>query len=267
MTTVTQAQAGPKNFAERNPHFGSGALRRRVRLIARTGVVQCGVEDAYHSFRLSLHHDGRRVTEIRPTFLRVPLSTCPSADVPLRGFVGLALDTPWRTLVAKENPRAHCTHLHDLAMLAMAHAQRGGTRTYDIAVPDEHPEPVWSTVHRDGVEVLRWRTWRGKILAPTELEGRPLLRGFSAWANTTFSGDQLEAALVMHKGYFVSRARSWDVEAGAGLPIASHEMMRGACHSYSEPQMSRAIRNRGTTIDTSDPATPLLTDLALGDLD
>ena len=65
----------------------------------------------------------------------------------------------------------------------------------------------------------------------------------------------------------VARLRNAAGIVGAGLPIASHEMMRGACHSYSEPQMSRAIRNRGTTIDTSDPATPLLTDLALDDLD
>lgn len=261
MSAITEPDAGPKNFADRNPRFGSGALRRRVKLIADDGVVRCGVEDAYHSFRLTLQHDGERITALQPTFHRVPLSTCPSADVPLRGFVGMALDASWRALVAQENPRSHCTHLHDLAMLAMAHARRGGTRTYDVAVPDEHPDPVWATVHRDGVEVLRWRTWRGKILAPTALEGRPLLRGFSAWANTTFSGDDLEAALVMHKGYFVSRARPWDVEAGAGLPVGTHEMMRGACHSYSEPQMSRAIRNRGTTIETSDPATPLLTDL------
>jgi hypothetical protein len=37
--------------------------------------------------------------------------------------------------------------------------------------------------------------------------------------------------------------------------------MRGACHSYSEPQMSIAIRNGGTTIDTSAPSTPLLSDM------
>jgi hypothetical protein len=261
MSAIADPKVDPRGFADRNPGFGNGALRRRIRLIAGEGVVRAGVEDAYHSFRLLLRHDGRCITALEPVFLRIPLSTCPSADGPLRGFVGMPLDASWRTIVGEQNPRQHCTHLHDLCTLAMAHARRGGERCYDVVVPDEYPNPVWSTLHRNGEQVLRWRTFKGQILEPEELAGRPLLRGFSSWANAAFSGDALEAALVLHKGYFVSRARSWNVEATAGQPVTHHDMMRGACHSYSEPQMSVAIRNGGTTIDTSDPSTPLLNDM------
>jgi hypothetical protein len=261
VSAISDPGTAPRNLAELNPDFGRGVLRRRVRLIAEEHCVRAGVEDAYHSFRLLLRHDGRRVTALEPRLLRIPLSTCPTADGPLRGFIGMALDASWRQVVASQHPRQHCTHLHDLCTLAMAHALRGGARRYDVAVPDEHPGPVWSTLHRDGELLLRWRTWKGKILEPAELADRPLLRGFSSWANACLSGDELEAALVMHKGYFVSRARRWNVEASAGRPVADHDGMRGACHSYSEPQMSVAIRNRGTTIDTSDPATPLLEDM------
>ena len=261
MNPISNADADPHSVSDRNPGFGGGALRRRIRLIAGEGFVRAGVEDAYHSFRLLLRHDGRRITALEPVFLRIPLSTCPSADGPLRGFVGMPLDASWRTIVSEQNPRQHCTHLHDLCTLAMAHARRGGERRYDVAVPDEYPDPVWSTLHRNGEPLLRWRTFKGKILEPADLAGRPLLRGFSSWANATFTGDDLEAALVLHKGYFVSRARSWNVEASAGRPVTHHEVMRGACHSYSEPQMSIAIRNGGTTIDTSAPSTPLLSDM------
>lgn len=261
MSAISDPEHGPRNFGEANPSFGQGALRRRVRLVAAPGVVQAGVEDAYHSFRMALRHDGTRITALEPRFLRVPLTTCPGAEAPLQRLVGMALDTPWAKLATDEDPRSHCTHLFDLASLAMAHARRGGERSYEVTVPDEHPGPVWTTLHRDGVEVLRWQTWKARILAPDGVAGRPLLRGFSRWANAELEGDTLEAALVLHKGYFVSRARPWNVESGAGKPVAHHVMMRGACHSYSEPQMSVAVRNHGNVIDTSDPAVPLVADL------
>lgn len=254
-------EAGPKGFEQRNPSFGEGALRRRIRLIAEGHEVRAGVEDAYHSFRMTLRHDGERILELLPRFERVPLTTCPSAAGPLRRLVGTRLDSSWRELATRESPRTHCTHLFDLAVLSMAQALRGGTRTYEVVVPDEYPGPVWTSLYRDGELIFRWRTFEARILEPLDLADKPLLRGFSRWATTRFEGDELEAALVLHKAYFVSRARSWNVEAGADKPVAHHTMMRDACHSYSEPQLSMAIRTRGTTIDTSDPAVSLLSDL------
>ncbi|MFZ8887062.1 MAG: DUF2889 domain-containing protein [Steroidobacteraceae bacterium] len=261
MSGISDPSLAPRAVEERNPHFGTGALRRCIRLLAEDGRVRAGVEDAYHSFRLTLHHDGRCITRLEPGFVRFPLDTCASAGEPLQRLVGTRLDTSWRDLVTTENPRLHCTHLYDLTALAMAHALRGGERSYAVTVPDEVDEPVWSTVQRDGIEVLAWRTSRGTLVEPAPLAGKPLLKGFNLWAHSLLKGDELEAATVLHKGYFVSRARPWDVEAGAGKPIAHHVTMRGACHSYSEPRMSVAIRNKGHTLDTSDPATPLLEDL------
>ena len=261
MSIISDPEHGPRDFGEANPDFGRGALRRRVRLVAEPGVVRAGVEDAYHSFRMALRHDGTRITAIEPRFLRVPLTTCPGAEAPLRQLIGLALDTPWAKLATTQDPRAHCTHLFDLASLAMAQALRGGERDYEVTVPDEHPGPVWTTLHRDGALLLRWQTFKARILSPGPFAGKPLLRGFSRWANAELAGDDLEAALVLHKAYFVSRARPWNVADGAGKPVSHHVMMRGACHSYSEPQMSVAIRNHDNVIDTSDPAVPLVADL------
>lgn len=246
------------DFRELNPDFGSGALRRRIRLIATPGLVRAGVEDSYHSFRLDLSHDDGLVSDIKTHALRYPLNTCPLASEPLQRLIGLPLSTPWSDLMARENPRAHCTHLYDLFFLAMTHVSRGGQRTYDITIPDESPGPVWSTVHRDGAEVLRWKTQAGIVLEPDALAGRPLLKGFSRWAAEQLSGDELEAAVVLHKGYFVSRARRFDIAGGAGRSVAHLEVMRGACFSYSEPRMSVAVRMAGHVIDTSSPTTPLL---------
>ncbi len=251
----------PDDFRELNPDFGSGALRRRIRLIATPGLVRAGVEDSYHSFRLELSHASGVVSGVGTRAIRYPLTTCPLANEPLQKFIGLPLSTPWSDLIARENPRAHCTHLYDLFFLAMTHVSRGGQRTYDINIPDENPGPVWSTVHRDGIEVLRWKTQTGVVLEPLSLAGRPLLNGFSRWAGERLSGDELEAALVLHKGYFVSRARRFDIAGGAGERVANLEVMRGACFSYSEPRMSVAVRMAGHVIDTSSPTTPLLEEM------
>ena len=251
----------PDDFRALNPDFGSGALRRRIRLIAAPGRVRAGVEDSYHSFRLDLEHEAGTVLRVDTRALRYPLDTCPLASGPLQRFIGLPLTTPWSDLIARENPREHCTHLYDLLYLAMVHALRGGERTYDITVPDENPGPVWSTVHRDGIEVLRWGTQAGVVLEPQAFAGRPLLKGFSRWASEQLSGDELEAAVVLHKGYFVSRARRFDIAGGAGQRVAHLEVMRGACFSYSEPRMSVAVRMAGHVIDTSSPKTPLLEEL------
>ena len=251
----------PDDFRALNPNFGSGALRRRIRLIATSGRVQAGVEDSYHSFRLTLSHDERVVSHIETRALRYPLDTCPLASVPIQKFIGVSLRTPWSDLISRENPREHCTHLYDLLFLSMVHALRGGQRTYDITVPDENPGPVWSTVHRDGTEVLRWKTRAGVVVEPNGFAGQPLLKGFSRWASEQFSGDELEAAVVLHKGYFVSRARRFDIAGGAGQRVAHLEVMRGACFSYSEPRMSVAVRMANHVSDTSSPTTPLLEDL------
>lgn len=251
----------PDDFRALNPDFGSGALRRRIRLIATPGLVRAGVEDSYHSFRLDLAHEAGAVSRVETRALRYPLDTCPLASGPLQKFIGFSLSTPWSDLIAHQNPREHCTHLYDLLFLAMVHASRGGQRTYDITVPDENLGPVWSTVHRDGIEVLRWKTQSGVVLEPQRFAGRPLLKGFSRWAGEQLSGDELEAAVVLHKGYFVSRARRFDIAGGAGQRVAHLEVMRGACFSYSEPRMSVAVRMAGHVIDTSSPATPLLEDL------
>jgi hypothetical protein len=66
---------------------------------------------------------------------------------------------------------------------------------------------------------------------------------------------------VLHKGYFVSRARRFNIAGGAGQRVARLEVMRGACFSYSEPRMSVAIRMAGHVLDTSAADTPLLEDL------
>jgi len=243
-----------------NPGFGSGIFRRRIRLIAEHGQVRAALEDTSHAMRLIVRHDGGHVTDTQSRMTRIPLSTCPAADAPLRAFIGTPL-VPYPVRAnAQVNPRANCTHLHHLAMLAIAHARRGGTRQYDIEVPDEHPDPVWATLRRDGAEVLRWQTLGGQLVGPGDLAGRPLLVGFARWAAERFEGEALEAAFVMQNGYFVSISRRYDTDSWMGRPATSHQHMVGKCYSYQADVAPHGVYHGDSTRDTTAPDTALLDD-------
>ena len=244
----------------RNAGFGQGIFRRCLRLIAEPGQVRAGLEDTNHAMRIVLRHDGERVTDIESGMTRIPMSTCPGAAVPLRAFVGKPLAPYPPRPSALVNPRVNCTHLHHLALLAMAHALRGGCRQYDVEVPDEHPDPVWSSVRRDGVEVHRWRTFGARIVGPDAFAGLPMREGLARWAAERFLGDELEAAFVLANAYVVSFARRFDTEAWAGEPAVDHSYMAGKCFSYQPEMVQRGTYLANATRDTTAPDTPLLDD-------
>ena len=46
MSGIADPEHGPRTFADANPGFGQGALRRRVRLVAAPGMVHAGIYSA-----------------------------------------------------------------------------------------------------------------------------------------------------------------------------------------------------------------------------
>jgi hypothetical protein len=111
-------------MAKPNVRYGNGVFRRRIRLRADAGRVTVELEDGNHGFRLRLHHDGHTVTGIDADTLRHPFGTCAEAVLPLREFVGHRLAAGAKSLRERLDPGAHCTHLFDMAMLAVHHASR-----------------------------------------------------------------------------------------------------------------------------------------------
>ncbi len=252
--------AAPLSQYTPNAAFGTGIFRRRIRLVAEPRQVRAALEDTKHAMRVVVSHDGEWVTDTQARVTRIPLSTCPDAGAPLRAFIGTPLGPYPGRANAHVNPRANCTHLHHLTMLAVAHARRRGSRQFDIEVPDEHPDPVWSTLRRDGVELYRWKTFAGRIVGPDALDGLPLLAGFARWAVERYGGEDLEAAFVLQNGYFVSFARRYDTQAWVGKSAVSHEHMIGKCYSYQADIARRAVYHGDSTRDLTSPDAPLLQD-------
>ncbi len=241
----------PDEFAgPRNPNYGNGVFRRRVRLENLPGAVHAELEDCSHGFRLRLGHDGVQAQSIAVEALRVPLSTCMEAGGPLADIAGFPLAAGWMAYQRRFPASCHCTHLHDLAWWALQHALRGAPqRDYEVAVSDEGPQGSECSVWRDGELLLQWQTARGVVTAPSELEGGPMLRGFSAWAAPRFAGDVYEAAIMLQRGYLVAQGRRYDKDASAGMRVDGHRERHGACFSYSPGAVERAIVTSGSDRD------------------
>jgi hypothetical protein len=229
-------------YALRAPDFGTGATRRRIRLVATDGHCHARLVDPFHEMSVDLRHDGAVVTAIEGRFLRNPNSTCPGAARLLDELLGLDLRTPAAAVYAGGRSRRHCTHLLDLAVLALAQAARGeGRRQYDAVVPDETDAPIDIEVRRDAATVFAWQVQRGHILAPAEFAGLPLGPGFTAWSTARLAGDALEAAQVLSRTWYISRGREYDIQIWAGQPVSRHDVLLDRCYSYAAERAEHGV--------------------------
>ena len=230
-----------------NPDYGTGVYRRGVRLTGRPGEVLAERGATPHGMRLWLRHDGVSVTGIHAETPRTPTNSCGGASLALKRLIGTPLAITQPAFYGSGEPHTHCTHLFDLAALAIAHARRGTTtRRYDITVPDEQPDGAICTIACNGSVVHRWRIRDQIIITPQEFAGQAVLRGFIPWAARRFSGDELEAALVFQKGFFVSRARRRLYSAASGRPIATNLDMHGVCFAYQPERVAAGVHTDST---------------------
>ena len=118
--------------------YGEGVYRRAIRLATtEPGVVRAELEDDYHHFRCTLTHADGVIAGCEGEAVRHPWTTCPGAMGLLRSLVGTALDARSTAILGRVRGNEHCTHLVDLAGLAIAHAHAGrATREYELTIPD-----------------------------------------------------------------------------------------------------------------------------------
>lgn len=233
-----------------DPSYGYGVYRRRIRLVGSAGRVSAGLEDTHHAMASIVTHDDRVVTDVIASLTRIPMSTCPGASEPIRSLIGTPLSTDLSAVRRNALPRLNCTHLFDLTCLAITQAARGeATRQYDIEIEDERSAPANIRVWKDDVLVHDWQCSKGLIVAPQAHAGRPIMQGFMRWATNAFSGEALEAAIIAHQGYFVSRARRFLTDRDWLLEPAEEISMTGVCHTYQPDNARRSLRLRDVARD------------------
>jgi hypothetical protein len=240
-----------------------GTLRRRIEIATRPDIGGAGgearavVEDDFHHFRVVVRHAAGQVVHAAAQPMRFPTAICPLAGDQLGELVGMSLATSSVAVMERTDARQQCTHMIDLAGLAVAAAACGTTRrTYEAEVPDREGRRTRAVLRRDGAPVLAWDMMGSTITGPAAYEGRGIGSGFTGWARAALPRDEAEAALVLRRAVFISGGRRVDLdnpEHRTG-PI-------GGCWTWQPERAARAVRVVGSTLDFTDRAH----DLTVGD--
>lgn len=243
----------PTDHMATAPDWGTGVLRRALRLRGFEGGVEAALEDMCHAMICTLHHDGEVVTSLEADFRRYTLQLCPGASEPLKQIVGMPIATTTAELFANGRARQNCTHMLDLAWLALRHASRGETEwLYEVEIPDAPSGPMRGQLRRNGEVVQDWTVERNVIVSPPSLSGQALTGGFTRWI-TTESGltdQEAEECLVLHKGFFMTGARQFLIPQGP-LTESYRKSVAGVCYGYAHERIDEAIGLGGMKRDFS----------------
>ncbi len=247
--------------------YGEGVYRRALELVndPAGGRTYGELEDDLHHFRVVIVHDGNTIQRADGEALRWPWESCASADEPLRAIEGQPLTSQSTGIGAYTDARRNCTHLFDLAGLAVAHARRPAPRRrYDIEVTDRSGpnRRFHASIRRDGEQVIEWHLEEEAIVAPTAWVGVDLRTRFIPRAESSLDPDQAEAAIALRRALSIAGGRSMNLDE---VVHASDVRMMGfaVCHTYTDGVAQVSLRRKGSAIDFSDHPDAVLPDLDL----
>ena len=233
------------------------AFRRRIVINAqRAGeatTVRAAVEDDFHHFRIEVRGVAGLVASVVGDAPRHPYTLCPSATGELTRLIGMPLNRIANAVTRFTNATEQCTHLFDLAGLAIAAAARGTVqRQYDIRIAQrEMHGRTQPQLWRDGELLLTWAVNDDLIEAPPPYAGVNLRAGLARWALTTLPEDEAEAALVLRRCTIIALGRSRNLDAQV------HAKPSGLCFAQQVHRAEQALRVIGSTRDFSASAQPL----------
>lgn len=228
MATITDARSVP-------------GYRRHIRLVPEDGAVLAMLEDDIHCMAVILRHDGQRVTAVEAEPERMPWDVCPGAVGQLTAtFAG----QPLSEVTARREKKLNCTHLHDLAVLAAAHAKDPGGLLYEIAVSDPVDGRRILELRRDGALAHRWIEDEGVLVEPAAMAGQSLLT-LRDWIGT-LRGAAQEGARILQWASLVAHGRTMPLEQqslAADLPPN--------CYTF-QPERAKYANRTGARYDFSD---------------
>jgi hypothetical protein len=234
------------------------AYRRRIRVeTVAPGVVVSKLEDDFHYFIVTLHHDGEQVVNVTCDSERWPWTTCPSAAESLQALAGMPLSRRFTAAGRWTDPKQNCTHQFDAACHAITHAAWGRERRqYDAEIPRRDPATGAAHVRLWVDDALRhaWLlAWDGPIDPAPALADAPWRGGFMRWADANLSEDDAECAIVLRRATDIGMGRGMDLD---GVPVANQlpTTMTGVCYTMQPGVVEGAFRHVGSIRDfAADP--------------
>ncbi|HCL3668403.1 DUF2889 domain-containing protein [Pseudomonas aeruginosa] len=230
-------------------------FRRRVEIVSSHGEVRAALEDDFHHFRVRLRHRDGILSEIEGEALRHPYTACLQATNMLEQLVAMPLNRIAHSVTRQTDAQHQCTHLLDLAGLAIAQAARGTQRRrYEIQVPDRIDEHTQPALQRDGQALLTWDVRGSVIEGPPPYAGINLREGMARWALTHLPEEEAEAALLLRRCTLISLGRMHRLDTQV------HASSTGRCYSQQPVHAPQALRIKGSTWDFSETAGMLCQD-------
>jgi Protein of unknown function (DUF2889) len=221
-----------------------GSFRRRVQIVTRPGVARAVVEDDFHHFRVQVEHSGGTVRHVTGHMRRFPFATCPAASEPLMALAGMRVSPNAAAVRDRAEQKLQCTHLFDLAGLAIATVARGlQRRRYEATIPDRVDRKTEPLLLRDDEPILTWQLDGDILRSPSPYAGVSVRTGFVKWAIQNLEPQEAEAAMVLRRALFVSNGRGRDLDA---LATAS---AKGGCYTQQPQRVASAYRVIGSTRD------------------
>lgn len=234
-------------------------FRRRIELANHSaggaGQVRAVLEDDFHHFRVAVDYRAGHVTAARGQAVRHPFTACPGAAAALDALAGMALDRIAQSVTLHTDATQQCTHMFDLAGLAVAVAARGDSRRlFDIEVPRHVQGRSRATLVRDDVPVLDWEVEGSAILGPAPYGGVDMRAGLARWALANLPEQEAEAALVLRRCALIALGRLKDIDK------EPHAHLTGRCYAQQPHRAPQAIRIVGSTWDFTEKPEALCID-------
>lgn len=231
----------------------SSGFRRRILIEPGTGQVTAELEDDYHRMVVTLHHGEGFVRRVDSAVKRAPWTSCPGATRQLaETFTGKPLAALARIGEKFEN----CTHLHDLALFAAAHAGEARPTAYEVSVSDPAAGERTARLARDGREQLVWILAGERFISPPELAGRALgeLGGWIAAHDRA----EREAVRILRWASILALGRQMEMPSG----ISATLFPAGTCYTFQEARAAGSTRLPGADRDFSTSGEEPLADRA-----
>lgn len=235
-------------------------FRRRVVIVSsgqmHNGQVRAALEDDFHHFRVHLRHERGVLSHITGQALRFPYSACPQAIEPLQALSGMSLSPIAHSVTRQTDARHQCTHLLDLAGLAVAAALRPPqTRRYDIQVPLRVEGRTRPMLQVNGQPLLEWQVNGAIIESPAPFTGVNIREGMARWALATLTPELAEAALLLRRCTMTSIGKAHHLDGQV------HASSTDRCYSQQTIRAPQALRMKGSTWDIASNESLCATDM------
>jgi hypothetical protein len=180
----------------------------------------------------------------------------------LSALKGLAVTTDPTAIYRHVDPLTQCTHMLEIAGLAVTQAARGvGVRRYDVSVTDPDDGRSDVRLQCDGVPTVEWILRDGVVADPAERRGlRPA--ALRSGALQDLPHEEAEILLILRRAVGLARARGWDVDQ---FPTAASMGREPACFVFRPGVAELAERRYGSVRDHSNGPGPLAADTPSGE--